>query len=171
MPNISREDGDFFNNPNASPRRPRLLSASASFSGYSAYSESSFSRAPSVSSLPDGPMSLIRSASVSSLSEHRPPPPPPPVAESATFHLRAGKSTIDFSVAEADWKSGVCPVGWSEQNIMVFGRGNRVHYKNMTASDDVVQLCKMREDYGNLRLVQCGGKEQPNIVALGQANP
>ncbi|CCM00708.1 uncharacterized protein FIBRA_02748 [Fibroporia radiculosa] len=162
MPSISRDEGNFFAEPSIISHRPRLLSSSTSF-----YSERSLSRQASVSSVAtlEG-LALVRSASVSSLSELRGTPSNPTPAESAVLHLRRDKLMIDFAVAEADLKAGIWPVSWSEKNIMVFGRGNRVHYKNLAASEDMGQLCKIREDQGNLRVVQCGGEDQPTTVAL-----
>ncbi|KAI0946306.1 hypothetical protein AcV7_010318 [Taiwanofungus camphoratus] len=156
------DDDDIFAQPELPQRRSRMLSASSSLSSFSDISSSRHSDADSA--LQEG-LSLIRTTSARSLRDMRPATPPPPET-SATKHLRIGKMTIDFSVADADAKSGLWPVSWSVQNLVVFSRGNRVHYKNLSASDDVGQLCKLRESHGDLRLIQCGGKEQPNAVAL-----
>ncbi|OBZ74297.1 Cell division cycle protein 20 [Grifola frondosa] len=85
---------------------------------------------------------------------------------SAHRHMRPGKQTIDFSVANADATNGVWPVSWSLHDLVVFTRGKRVHYKNLAASEGVGQLCKVSANHGNVRLLQCGGREQPNVVAL-----
>ncbi|KZT68068.1 WD40 repeat-like protein [Daedalea quercina L-15889] len=97
------------------------------------------------------------------------PSTPPPVPESAVTNLRSDKIVVDFSVAEEDWNARVCPVSWSETNYLVFGRGHRVHYKNLSANEAIGQLCKFREDQGNLRLVECAGKDSPNLVAVCSA--
>ncbi|KAH9921145.1 WD40-repeat-containing domain protein [Fomitopsis serialis] len=108
---------------------------------------------------------LSRSHSVSEA-----PPTPPPVPESAITNMRGDKIVVDFSVAEEDWGARVCPVSWSVNNLLLFGRGSRVHYKNLSANEAIGQLCKFREDQGNLRLVECGGKDYPNLVAVCSAN-
>lgn len=97
-------------------------------------------------------------------------PTPPLVPESAVTNLRKDKFIVDFSVAQEDWPARVWPVGWSENNILVFGRGHRVHYKNLALNEDIGQLCKFREDQGRLRIVACAGKEYPNTVAACSAS-
>ncbi|OBZ74424.1 Cell division cycle protein 20 [Grifola frondosa] len=149
-------------------RRPRLLSASSSFS--SLYSSPPLlSKPPSEAdvALQDG-LALIRSASASSLQELRRAGPAKVTfpETSAHHHMRPGKQTIDFSVPDADAAAGVWPVSWSVHNLVVFTRGNRVHYKNLVASEDVGQLCKVSANHGNVRLLRCGGREYPNVVAL-----
>lgn len=58
----------------------------------------------------------------------------------------------------ANQPRSVWPVSWSMNNLLVFGRGNRVHFKNfMTQSEEVIQLCKVRSSFGVLRLIECGG--------------
>lgn len=118
--------------------------------------------------------------------------PPPPEA-SAKNHLRKGKLTIDFAAASnstngdiimaesgpggsnttAHTNGGnnsraVWPVSWSMNNLLVFGRGNRVHFKNfMTQSEEVIQLCKVRSSFGALRLIECGGGGGKGAFSLG----
>ncbi len=80
--------------------------------------------------------------------------------------MNATKTMIDFSLAPGVDAVRTWPVSWSSQNIIVFGRGNRVYYKNLqTTTDEIKQLCKVRECSGDLRLLECGGKDMPNIVA------
>ncbi|KAF9805171.1 hypothetical protein IEO21_09170 [Rhodonia placenta] len=76
--------------------------------------------------------------------------------------------TLDFTVTDAETDvHSAPPVSWSMSNILVFGRGNRVHYRNMAATgDDVRQLCKIRDEHGNLRLVQCASGLMENMVAV-----
>ncbi|TFY50978.1 hypothetical protein EVJ58_g10801, partial [Rhodofomes roseus] len=108
---------------------------------------------------------LSRSHSVSET-----PPTPPPVPESAVTNMRTDKVIVDFSVVEEEWSKRVWPVSWSENNILLFGRGARVHYKNLSANEAIGQLCKFREDQGNLRLIECAGKDYPNLVAVSSSN-
>ncbi|PCH43126.1 WD40 repeat-like protein [Wolfiporia cocos MD-104 SS10] len=86
----------------------------------------------------------------------------PPVPESATWHLRASRVVLDFSPAEPDrW-----PVSWSESNVLVFARGNRVICKDMSANDTVgQQLCKLSDHVGQVRLIECA-RARPNVVAV-----
>ena len=43
-----------------------------------------------------------------------------------------------------------------------------MHYKNlMTATEDVGQLCKLLDTHGDLRIIECGGADHPDVVALG----
>jgi cell division cycle protein 20 (cofactor of APC complex) len=37
----------------------------------------------------------------------------------------------------------------------------------MTISEDVGQLCKLQDSHGDLRIIECGGADQPDVVALG----
>ncbi|KAI0363239.1 WD40 repeat-like protein [Pilatotrama ljubarskyi] len=102
------------------------------------------------------------------------PADPPTYAPHSAYHVLRSVNNIDYSVAsagEAADSAPASPVSWSQSNAVVFGRGNRVHYKNMADTEDVAQqLCKLTSSLGNLRLVQCGGKDQPNIVALATSN-
>ncbi|KAI0085501.1 WD40-repeat-containing domain protein [Irpex rosettiformis] len=82
--------------------------------------------------------------------------------------MRVGKVFIDFfATATGDEAAKTWPVSWSVNNVLVFGRGNRVHYKNLTTNEDVAQLCKLKESVGDLRFLECAGKDQPNTVAAG----
>jgi cell division cycle protein 20 (cofactor of APC complex) len=65
-------------------------------------------------------------------------------------------------------------MSWSAQNIVVFARGNRVHYKQLGGAgtvagtaDDIGQLCRLPETRGDLCAIEFGGLDQPSIVALG----
>ncbi|KAI8996310.1 WD40 repeat-like protein [Trametes punicea] len=97
-------------------------------------------------------------------------PAEPSYAPHSAYHVLRSVNTIDYSVASAGNAADsapASPVSWSQSNAVVFGRGNRVHYKNMADTEDVAQqLCKITSSLGSLRLVQCGGKDQPNMVAL-----
>jgi cell division cycle protein 20 (cofactor of APC complex) len=95
---------------------------------------------------------------------------------SAKHHLRNAKLTIDFSVPPSTTVADpplplevAAPLlSCSAANMSFFSRGNRVHYKNvMTMSEDVGQLCKLQDSHGDLRIVECGGVDQPDVVALG----
>lgn len=80
--------------------------------------------------------------------------------------MRPGRLAIDFSVANAEAKNNVWPVSWSQKNVMVFGRGNRVQYKALAGDMQTGQLCKLRETHGALQLVACAGSDRPNLVAV-----
>ncbi|KAL1943271.1 hypothetical protein VTO73DRAFT_4346 [Trametes versicolor] len=102
-------------------------------------------------------------------------PAEPSYAPHSAYHVLRSVNNIDYAVApvagDAADAAPASPVSWSQSNAVVFGRGNRVHYKNMADTEDVAQqLCKVTSSLGNLRLVQCGGKEQPNVVALATSN-
>jgi cell division cycle protein 20 (cofactor of APC complex) len=114
----------------------------------------------------DGMAFLRRSVSVASFQS---PPPVPKMPEtSAHHHFRYAKVTIDFSLP-ADSPVGMLPMSWSAHNIVVFARGNRVHYKSLTtsANEDIGQLCRIQDTRGDLRAIECGGVDQPNAVAFG----
>lgn len=140
----------------------------------------------------------MRSASLRDLRSDSPMQniPTPPEA-SAKNHLRKGKLTIDFTIANSPSSSvgdvsmsvdggrndagttgnngtventvkSVWPVSWSMNNLLVFGRGNRVHFKNfMTQGEEVIQLCKVRSSFGALRLIECGGGGGKGAFSLG----
>lgn len=149
----------------SSPRRPRLSGA-----GSFAYSNSP-SRASSIAG--DGIGSgfdLMRTNSISGRQSMT--PAEPTYAPHSAYHVLRSVNNFDYAVAPAAVDAApASPVSWSQSNAVVFGRGNRVHYKNMADTEDVAQqLCKVTSSLGNLRLVQCGGKEQPNVVALATSN-
>ncbi|KAF8889123.1 WD40-repeat-containing domain protein [Infundibulicybe gibba] len=74
-----------------------------------------------------------------------------PGSESSAFISRSGLALMR-SLSSASIRSA---------------RGNRIHYKNITTSEEVGQLCKLQESHGDLKLIECGGVDQPEIVAVG----
>lgn len=125
----------------------------------------------------EGGLALMRSVSVSSIRSTTPPAHSAFPDLSAKYHLRNTKITIDYSVptgspSNTDESDNVTPhlLSCSPSNVLFFSRGNRVHFKNMGAgsgAEDIGQLCKLQEDRGDLRVVECAGSDMPNIVALG----
>lgn len=113
-------------------------------------------------------MALMRSVSSASLSTTSTASPSYSEA-SARYNLRNTKFTIDYSAPSpppSDPLDTIPPLGCSVDNIVFFGRGNRVHYKNLTVSEEVGQLCKLQDGHGDLRIIECGGSDLPNVVAL-----
>lgn len=111
-------------------------------------------------------MALMRSVSSASMRSSSPSTPSYPES-SAKYHLRNTRATIDFSLPVTEDLIGVPLLSCSLQNILFFSRGNRVHYKNLTSTEEIGQLCRLQESHGDLQIVQCGGSDQPDIVALG----
>lgn len=112
-------------------------------------------------------MALMRSVSSASLSSTSTNVPMYPES-SAKYFLRNTKLTIDFSTPPCQDPADVAPLlSCSSQNILFFSRGNRVHYKNLTTTEDIGQLCKLQESDGDLRIIECGSIEKPDIVAIG----
>ncbi|KAH9943913.1 WD40 repeat-like protein [Amylocystis lapponica] len=72
---------------------------------------------------------------------------------------------IDFSMTPSAGAEA-WPVAWSQNNMLVFSRGNRVHFKNLAVDSGTGQLCKVRESHGGVQLIACAGEDQPNIVAV-----
>ncbi|KAL6302577.1 WD40-repeat-containing domain protein [Sparassis latifolia] len=107
----------------------------------------------------------MRRYSSGTLAASRPPSPTYPET-SAKNHLRSCRQTIDYSAS--DDATGLWPLSWSAHDLVMFGRGKRVHYKNVgsNANNDVGQLCKIKDAHGYLHLLQCGGKDQVNMVAV-----
>lgn len=151
--------------------RPPALSASSSRTDLSLLSGR---RSDKEEALETGLAMMRETASVSS----RATSPVVPVfpEPSARHHLKAGRLAIDFSVSTTATAEGVpteenpftgpsWPASWGASNVLYFGRGNRVHQKNMSLNEDVSQLCKLKESHGDLRLLECGGRDQPNILA------
>jgi cell division cycle 20, cofactor of APC complex len=134
-------------------------------------SRHSFSRASSIGSSMSGPSTPSRSQASfnfmpQSDSSDRPfsPVTHPFPETSARFFLKNSKITIDFTGC-ADGVLGMTwPMALSQRNILVFGRGNRVHLKNLTINEDIVGLAKVKD--GHLRLLECGGEDLPNAIAL-----
>ncbi|GLB44511.1 putative WD40 repeats [Lyophyllum shimeji] len=163
---LHRDDFDFLSNMH----HARPLSGSSSFTSASrACSPGDVGDEPGSSAFIDhGGIALMRSVSSASLSSTATAGPSYPES-SAKFHLRNTKFTIDFSAPPAsDPLDVVAPVlSCSPQNVLFFSRGNRIHYKNMTTSEEIGQLCKLQDSHGDLRIIECGGTDQPDIVALG----
>ncbi|TFK71204.1 WD40 repeat-like protein [Pluteus cervinus] len=80
------------------------------------------------------------------------PPTPPPPTHSSTSETRAHPPSL---------------LSCSPNNVLLFTRGNRVHYKNITSNEEVGQLCKLQESHGDVQIICCGGSDQPDVVALG----
>ena len=142
----------------AQPRHPTRLRRHTSFSAFSRSSTSSYI-----------PSEMERMQK--SLSDRSTVIPVEPAfnyaAVSAKHFLHTNKFSIDFTLPAADPPLGALPLSWSQQGILLFSRGNRVHYKNIATGEDVGQLCKLRESWGDLGLIECGGKDQSNVVAIG----
>ncbi|KAG5636011.1 hypothetical protein H0H81_009391 [Sphagnurus paluster] len=75
---------------------------------------------------------------------------------------------LDFSLPPLDPEDPVVSIlSCSSENMLFFSRGNRVHYKNASNAEEVGQLCKLQDSHGDLRIIECAGPDQPDIVALG----
>ena len=112
-------------------------------------------------------MALMRSVSSASLRSSSPAVHVYP-ENSAKHFLRNTKATIDYSPPpNAILDVSARLLSCSFRNTLFFTRGNRVHYKNLTTSEEVGQLCKLQDSRGDLRVIECGGIDQPDIVALG----
>jgi len=127
-----------------------------------------------------GGLALMRSVSVSSIRSTTPPVYPTFPDTSAKYHLRNTKITIDYSgpadvtaTIEASAAAGsIAPhlLSCLSANVLFFCRGNRVHFRNIgtgSGAEDIGQLCKLWEDRGDLRVIECAGSDMPHIVALG----
>ncbi|KAK7045406.1 hypothetical protein VNI00_007659 [Paramarasmius palmivorus] len=119
------------------------------------------------------PRALTRSVSVSSISTSysyaAPKLEPPKLTDnSASYHLAATKTVIDFSLPSDDTADSYLPMACSLTNVLFFPRGNRVHFKNLQVqnSEDITQLLKLQEKHGDARIIECGGIEQSNRIAL-----
>ncbi|KAJ3997495.1 WD40 repeat-like protein [Lentinula boryana] len=98
---------------------------------------------------------------------------------SAKYNLRDSKTIIDFSVpttpnsvsstpdapAEASLPASL-PLTCSSKSVLYFTRGNRVHFKNMQTNEDIGQLFKLPDKDGNLQLLQCGGAQNSDALAI-----
>lgn len=127
----------------------------------------------------EGGLALMRSVSVSSIRSTTPPAHPTFPDTSAKYHLGNTKITIDYSVptgatstySNSGDTSNITPhlLSCSSSNVLCFSRGNRVHFKTLgsgSGAEDIGQLCKLQEDRGDLRVIECGGNDMPHIVAL-----
>jgi cell division cycle protein 20 (cofactor of APC complex) len=143
------------------------LTRSASFAGFTRASRTGPSAGSSLHGpIPHHGMALMRSVSAASFSSSS--EITPVYSEiSAKHYLRSSKVSIDFSVSATGPDVGALPLSWSTQNMLLFSRGNRVHYKNMSSGEEIGQLCKLRASWGDLRLIECGGTDQSNVAAIG----
>jgi cell division cycle 20, cofactor of APC complex len=182
-----------------STTRPRLLSASSSFSDLSSFISRGRSRSlrerddTKPRNKDDMELIMGRSQSVDTRASSIGAPSVTYSAESAKYHLRPSKVAIDFSAAPAapEGESGgggnigisdgdadsaasasaAWPASWGLPNTLFFGRGNRVYSRNMAGNtnEDVVQLFKIKDRYGALRLLEAGGADQPHVLASATA--
>ncbi|KAJ7573975.1 WD40 repeat-like protein [Mycena floridula] len=91
----------------------------------------------------------------------------PPFPElSAKYHLRNTKTTIDFSLPPAPEGESPLPLALSAQNVLYFSRANRIQFKNLNTSEDIGQLCKLQNGIGDLKIIECGGIEKVDHIAL-----
>ncbi|GJE99363.1 WD40 repeat domain-containing protein [Phanerochaete sordida] len=152
--------------------RPPALSASSSRTDLSLLSGRG--RSDKDEALETGLAMMRETASVSS----RATSPVVPVfpEPSARHHLKAGRLAIDFSVSttatqedppteENPFQGPSWPASWGVSNVLYFSRGNRVYLKNMSLNEDVAQMCKLKESHGDLRILECGGRDQANVLA------
>ncbi|KXN92529.1 hypothetical protein AN958_05384 [Leucoagaricus sp. SymC.cos] len=122
----------------------------------------------------------MRSVSVSSIRSTTPPTHLTYPETSAKHHLKNTRVTIDYSVPIRQTLATEAPtttdsvtphlLSCSSANVLFFSRGNRVHFKSMysgSGAEDIGQLCKLQEDRGDLRVIECAGSDIPHIVALG----
>ncbi|KAF9262011.1 WD40 repeat-like protein [Marasmius fiardii PR-910] len=102
------------------------------------------------------------------------PEPPRFAPNSSREYLSVTKTSIDFSLPSSSPASGdaavphyeYLPLACSSTNMLFFTRGNRLHYKNPLTSEDIGQLFKLQEKYGDIQVVQCGGVDQSNTLAV-----
>ncbi|KIK66282.1 hypothetical protein GYMLUDRAFT_257676 [Collybiopsis luxurians FD-317 M1] len=138
------------------------LSRSSSFTENSRHESPSPFIVPSSYSKPE----LVRSASSSSLKSFV---KPNHSEISSLYNIRDTKTTIDFTVPPSSSTSDTnitIPLTCSTQGIVYFTRGNRVHYKNTQTNEDIGQLFKLPEKYGDLKLMVCGGVENSDSLAI-----
>lgn len=56
----------------------------------------------------------------------------------------------------------------SATGILFFTRGNRLHFKNLIANEEVGQICKIQQSHGHLTALACGGSPETGyVVATG----
>ncbi|KAF9074377.1 WD40-repeat-containing domain protein [Rhodocollybia butyracea] len=138
----------------------RPLSSSSSFT------EGSRNASPSPFVVPSSYVKpeLARSASFSSLRST----PATNYPDISSFHnLRDAKTTIDFSVPPSTNDSDtLLPLTSSSKSVVYFTRGNRVHYKNLQTNEDIGQLFKLQDKYGDLKLMECGGPDNSDTLAI-----
>ncbi|KAJ8507501.1 hypothetical protein ONZ45_g10127 [Pleurotus djamor] len=90
-------------------------------------------------------------------------------AFSAKHYFRETRVVVDFAPPTTPTEGRVTslPMLWSNDNLLFFPRGSRVHYKNMAAADDAApQLCKFNDKLGDLTAMSCR-VDSPNVLALG----
>ncbi|KAI0031791.1 WD40-repeat-containing domain protein, partial [Vararia minispora EC-137] len=86
---------------------------------------------------------------------------------SAKHFLRDANASIAFHGEADDILGDTFPMSWSQGSTLVFGRGNRIHMKNIgLLNEDVFVLSKLKEHHGTLRLLECGDASSPNHVAI-----
>lgn len=90
---------------------------------------------------------------------------------SCKFHLRDANNSIAYEPTDDTMLGFTAPLSWSLSNNLVFGRGNRVHSKNLNNSDAIPDgLLKVKEKHGTLRHLACAGSDAPNTLALSTSS-
>ena len=145
---------------------PSVLPYARSFSGGSSFGglqRSTSLRLKENGPIPHPEMEMMRSVSAASFRSSS--PIQPTYSEiSAKHYLRNNKVAIDFAPPSDDAAvAGALPLSISSENILLFARGNRVHYKNMSTNEDIGQLCRVSDSSGHLRCV-VSGVDQSSIA-------
>ncbi|TFK29125.1 hypothetical protein FA15DRAFT_610801 [Coprinopsis marcescibilis] len=79
-----------------------------------------------------------------------PPPQPPHITDPRLLTPPVNANVLSCSVS----------------GILFFTRTNRIHFKNLLASEEVGQMCKSLELHGTYTAIVCGGEANPNMVAV-----
>ncbi|KAH8822656.1 WD40 repeat-like protein [Flagelloscypha sp. PMI_526] len=90
---------------------------------------------------------------------------------SAFHNLKYTRTSIDYTHNSAvNFSAEVTgiPFTASSQNLLLFGRGNRVHYKNLQTSEGIGQLCNLkRGKHSDLYMLSCpASADVNNTVAV-----
>lgn len=110
-------------------------------------------------------MRSISSSSLHSLSTVQTYP-----ENSAKYHLRHTRTTIDYSLPDSSpGEISARLLACSAGNLALFTRGNRLHCKNINANHntDIIQLCKLPDSQGHIRAIESAGKSHPDLIAIG----
>ncbi|KAF5381499.1 hypothetical protein D9757_008171 [Collybiopsis confluens] len=152
----------------ANHERFEALAAVSPISRSSSLTEESRRASPSPFIVPSSysKPGLVRSASSSSL---KPSNKPKQSEISSLYNIRDTKTFIDFTLPPSTSSTDTditIPLACSTRSVVYFTRGNRVHYKNMQTNEDIGQLFKLQDKYGDLKRMVCGGVENSDTLAV-----
>ncbi|KAF5366737.1 hypothetical protein D9758_006560 [Tetrapyrgos nigripes] len=171
LPSVSDDEGDGDGPDAGRVKRRRVNRQSGTYSSsLSLSSISSWGHSSMGTSYMDDPVirrgfELMRSSATMSLRSQT----SKYSEQSAFYKMNDWGFSIPFSLPPTINPDDFLPLAVSENNNMYFTRGNRVHIKPFSrqsnTNQDVSQIYKLKEKYGDVKLIACSGMKEEIVIA------